>query len=133
MVATTLPAVAKAADCRVLIWNVRSLCETSDLFWICLGMVITILTVLSDGLFANPILDDCSRQNETDENAACRGPMKNDFEHREKVFQISIAWNLVASDAAYCHEICKNRLDDSAVHPVCVKARLSIVKRQPEL
>ena len=31
MVATTLTAVAGAAkDCRVLIWNVRNMCETSD-------------------------------------------------------------------------------------------------------
>ena len=30
----TLPAVAEAAkDCRVLIWNVRNLCETSR--WFC--------------------------------------------------------------------------------------------------
>ena len=36
MVATTLTAVAQAAkDCRVLIWNVRNMCETSGWFWIC--------------------------------------------------------------------------------------------------
>ena len=103
MVATTLLAVAEAAkDCRVLIWNVRNMCETSGWFWICVGMVIAILTVLSGRPFANPISDDCSRQKETDENAAC-------------------------------HEVCKNRLDGSAVHPVCVKARPSIVRRQSEL
>ena len=56
MVATTLTAVAEAAkDCRVLIWNVRNMCETSGWFWICVGMVIAILTVLSGGPFANPI------------------------------------------------------------------------------
>ena len=56
MVATTLPVVAEAAkDCRVLIWNVRNMCETSGWFWICVGMVIAILTVLSGGPFANPI------------------------------------------------------------------------------
>ena len=56
MVAATLPAVAEAAKyCRVLIWNVRIMCETSGWFWICVGMVIVILTVLSGGPFANPI------------------------------------------------------------------------------
>ena len=56
MVAATLTAVAEAAkDCRVLIWNVRNMCETSGWFWICEGMVIVILTVLSGGPFANPI------------------------------------------------------------------------------
>ena len=69
VVAATLSAVAEAAkDCRVLIWNVRNMCETSG--WICVGMVIVILTVLSGGPFANPISDDCSRQKKTDENAA---------------------------------------------------------------
>ena len=48
---------------------------------------IAILTVLSDGSFANPISDDCSRQKETDENAAWRCPMKNEFKHYEKVFR----------------------------------------------
>ena len=38
MVAATLTAVAEAAkDCRVLVWNVRNMCETSGLFWICVG------------------------------------------------------------------------------------------------
>ena len=56
MVAVTLPAVAEAAkDCRVLLWNVRNMCETRGWFWICVGMVIVILTVLSGGPFANPI------------------------------------------------------------------------------
>ena len=63
MVAATLSAVAEAAkDCRVLIWDVRNMCETSGWFWIGVGMVIVILTVLSGGLSANPISDDCSRQ-----------------------------------------------------------------------
>ena len=86
MVATTLTAFSEAAkDCRVLIWNVRNMCETSGWFWICVGMVIVILTVLSGGPFANPISDDCSWQNKTDENAAWRRPMKNELEHHEKV------------------------------------------------
>ena len=71
MVAATLPAVVEAAkDCRVLIWNVRNICETSGWFWICVGLVIVIVTVLSGRPFANPISDDCGRQKETDENAA---------------------------------------------------------------
>ena len=81
-------------DCRVSIWNVRNICETSDWFWMCVGVVIAILTVLSGGLFANPILDDSGRQKETDKTAAWRRPMKNELEHREKVFQIQTAWNL---------------------------------------
>ena len=73
MVATTLPAVAEAAkDSLVLIWDVRNMCETSGLFWICVGMVIAILMVLSGGLSSNPTSDDCSRQKETDRNAAWR-------------------------------------------------------------
>ena len=134
MVATTLTAVAEAAKyCRVLIWNVRNMCETSGWFWICVGMVIAILTVLSGGLFANPISDDCCRQTETDEDAAWRRPLKNELKHHEKVFQIQTAWNLVGSGVACRHGVCKNRLDGSAVHPVCVKARPSIVRRQSEL
>ena len=71
MVAATLTAVAEAAkDCRVPVWTVRNMCETSGWFWICVGMVIVILTVLPGGPLANPISDDCSRQKETDENAA---------------------------------------------------------------
>ena len=67
----TFSTVAEAAkDCRVLIWNVRKMCETGGWFWICVGMVIPILTVLSGGPFANPISEDCSRQKETDGNAA---------------------------------------------------------------
>ena len=42
-------------DCRVLIWNVRNVCETRGWFWIFVGMVIVILMVLSGGPFANPI------------------------------------------------------------------------------
>ena len=56
MVAATLHAVAEAAkDCRVPIWNVRNMCETSGWFWICVGIVIVILTELSGGPFANLI------------------------------------------------------------------------------
>ena len=55
MLAATHTAVAEEAkDCRVLIWNVKNMCETSCWFWICVGMVIVILTVLSGGPFANP-------------------------------------------------------------------------------
>ena len=91
MVATTLSAFAEAAtDCRVFIWNVRNMCETSGWFWICVGMVIAILTVLSGGPFVNPIPDDCSWQKETDENAAWRRPMKNELKHHEKVFRCGL-------------------------------------------
>ena len=31
------------------------------------------------------------------------------------------AWNLVVNGVDCGHEVCKNRLDGSAVHPVCVK------------
>ena len=96
MVATTLRAVAEAAkDCREAIWNVSNMCETSGWFWTCVGMVIAILTVLSGGPFANPISDDCSRQKETDENAAWRRPMKNEPKHHEKV-----------SRSGFCAEPC---------------------------
>ena len=104
-------------------WLVLDLC----------GMVIAILTVLSGGLFANPISDDCSRQKETDETAAWRRPMKNELKDHEKVFQIRTAWNPVANGVACGREVGKNRLDGSAVHPVGVKARPSIVRRQSEL
>ena len=99
MVATTLTAVAEAAkDCRVLIWNVRNMCETSGWFWICVCMVIAILTVLSGGLFANPISDDCSRQKETDENAVLRRPMKNELKHHKR-----------CSESGLCVEPCCER------------------------
>ena len=56
MVAATPSAVAEAAKaCRVLIWNVKNMCETNGWFWICVGMVIVILMVLSGRPFANPI------------------------------------------------------------------------------
>ena len=42
-------------------------------------------------------------------------------------------WNLVANGVDCGHEVCKNRLDGSAVHPDCVKGRPSIVRRQSEL
>ena len=134
MVATTLTAVAEAAkDYRVLIWNVRNMCETSGWFWICMGMVIAILTVLSGGLFANPISDDCSRQKETDENAAWRRPMKNELKHHEGCSDPDSAWNPVANGVDCGLEVCKNRLDGSTVHPVCVITRPNIVRRQCEL
>ena len=81
----------------------------------------------------NPISDDCCRQKETDETAAWRRPLKNELEHHVKVFRSRLKWNLVANGVDCGHEVCKNRLDGSAVHPVCVKARPSIVRRQSEL
>ena len=120
-------------DCFVLIWYVRNMCEMSGWFWICVGMTIAILTVLSGGLFGHPISADCSRKRETDESAAWRRPMKNHLKHHEKVFQIWTAWNPVVNGVACGHAICKNRLDGSAVHSVCVKARPSIVRLQSEM
>ena len=72
MVAASFPEVEAARDCHVSIWNVRNVYETNGWFWICVGMVIAILTVPS-GIF---ISDDCSQQKETDENAAWRRQMK---------------------------------------------------------
>ena len=75
MVAASFPEVAEATrDCHVSIWNVRNVCETSGWFWICVGAVIAILMVLSGRPSANPISDDWSRQEETDETAAWRRP-----------------------------------------------------------
>ena len=77
MVAGSFPVVAEAArDCRVSIWNARNMCETSGWFWICVGMVIAILKVLSGVPSEISISDDCSQQKETDETAAWRRQMK---------------------------------------------------------
>ena len=35
MVAASFPEVEAARPCRVSIWNVRNVCETSGWFWIC--------------------------------------------------------------------------------------------------
>ena len=43
------------------------------------------------------------------------------------------AWNPVANGVDCGHEVGKNCLDGSAVHPVCVKARPSMVRGQSEL
>ena len=76
MVAASFNAVAEAArDCRMSIWNVRNVCETSGWFRVCLGMVIAILMVLSGGLPGISISDDCSQQKETDKNGAWRRQM----------------------------------------------------------
>ena len=45
MVAASFSEVEAARDCCV-IWNVRNVCETNGWLWICVGMVIVILTVL---------------------------------------------------------------------------------------
>ena len=47
LVAASFPEVEAARDCRVSIWNVKNTCKTNGWFWICAGMVIAILTVLS--------------------------------------------------------------------------------------
>ena len=109
------------------------MCETSGWFWICVGIVIAILTVLSGGPVANPISNDCSRQKETDENAAWRRPMKMSSSIMRRCSDPDSAWNLVADGMDCGHEVFKNRVDGSAVHPVCVETRPSTVRRQSEL
>ena len=76
LVATSFSAIEAARDCRVSIWNVRNVCETNGWFWICVGMVIAILTVLSGVPSGISISDDCSQQKETHDNAAWRCQMK---------------------------------------------------------
>ena len=49
MVAASFTAIEAARDCRVSIWNVRNVCETNGWLWICVGLVIAILMVLSGG------------------------------------------------------------------------------------
>ena len=137
-VAATLPAVAEAAtDCRVSIWNVRILCETSGWFWICVGMVIVILMVLLGRPFVNPIgqMTEVGR----------RRPMRLLRYYVQWRMSASImrrcpdpdsAWNLIVCDAELwnCgYEICKNSLDGSAVYPVCAKTRPSIERRRPDM
>ena len=116
-----------AKDCRVLVWNVRNFCETSGWFWI--------LMVLSCTPFVNPIgqMTEVGR----------RRPMRMLRNYVQWKMSSSImrwypdpdsAWNfLIACDAELwnCgYEICKNRLDGSAVYPVCVKALPSIERRR---
>ena len=132
MVGVTLPAVAWAAkDCRVSFWNARNMCETSGWFWICVGMVIVILTVLSGGPFANPIgqMTEVGRRRPT---RMLRNYVqwKMSSSIMRRCPDPDSAWNLIANCG---FEICKNRLDGSAVYPVCVKARPSIVRRQSEM
>ena len=76
MVAASFYEVEAARDSRVSIWNVRNVCETNGWFWICVGMVTVILTVLSGVPSGISISDDCSQQKETDKNAAWRRQMK---------------------------------------------------------
>ena len=75
MVGASFPEVEAARDCRVSIPNVRNVYETNGWFWICVGLVIAILTVLSGVPSGISISDDCSQQKETDENAL-RGDVK---------------------------------------------------------
>ena len=65
------------------------------------------VTVLSGGLFANPISDDCGRQKDR-QGCWWRCPMKNELEHREKVFQMRTAWNNVSNGVACGREVCKH-------------------------
>ena len=62
---------------------------------------------------------------------------KSELKHHEKVSRSGLCVELVACGAELWNcgnEICKNRLDGSAVYPVCVKTtRQSIVRRQSEM
>ena len=58
MVAASFTEVEAARDCHVSIWNVRNVYETTGWFWICVGMVIAILTVLSGVPSGISISDD---------------------------------------------------------------------------
>ena len=114
--AATLPAVAEAAkDCRVLIFNVRKMCETSGWFWICVGIVIVILTVLLGGPFANPIsqMTVVGRRRPT------------------RMLRDDVQWKMSSSIMRRCPD------PDSAWNfiacPVCVKARPSVVRLQSEM
>ena len=102
MVATTLHAVATAAkDCRVSIWNARNMCETNGWFWICVGMVIAILTVMSGGLTVCISHFRRLQSAEGDRQECCVATSnKNEPKHHETVFQIQTAWNPVVNGVA---------------------------------
>ena len=100
-------------------------------------MVIVILMVLSGRPFANPI----GRMTEVGRRRPTR--MLRNYVQWKMSSSImrrcpdpDSAWNLIACDAELwnCgYGICKNRLDGSAVNPVCVKTRPSIERRQSEM
>ena len=71
---TSLSAVAEAAkDCRVLIWNVGKRVRDERLVLdLCVGIVIALLAVLSEGPIMNPYQTTGSRQKETVEAAQWR-------------------------------------------------------------
>ena len=59
---------------------------------------------------------------------------ENELKHDEKSVQIQTLRGALLRMMRNCgYEICKNRLDGSAVFAVCVKARPSIVRRQSEM
>ena len=130
MVAASFPEVQTARDCRVSIWNVRNVCERNGWFWICVGMVIVILTVLSGGPFANPIgqMTEVGRRRPTRMlRNYVQWKMSSSIMRRYP--DPDSAWNLVANGVDCGHEVCKNRLDGSAVYPVCAKTRPDIERR----
>ena len=75
MVAASFSEVEAVRDCRVSIPNGRNVYETNGWFWISVGMVIAILTVLSGIPSGISISNDCSQHKETDDNAL-RGDVK---------------------------------------------------------
>ena len=108
MVAASFPAVAEAArDCRVSIWNVRNNARRMAGFWICVGMVIAILMVLSGGPSGMSISDDCSQHKETDNNVAWRRQMKRARTPCRILKIRTTTWNPGGTGVACGRKICK--------------------------
>ena len=156
MVAASFSEVEAARDSRVSIWNVRNVCETNGCLWICVGVVIAILTVLSGAPSGISISDDCSQQKETDKNAAWRRQMQRTRTPCRISKIRTTAWNPDCTgvicrnkgpaDAGGTGAICRRETcgrwyvacgrksckccwwDDSAVYPVCVKTWPSVVE-----
>ena len=107
MVAASFSKVEAARDSRVSIRNVRNVCETNGWFWICVGMVIAILTVLSGVPPGISISDDCSQQKVSDKNAAWRRQMKR-ARTPCRISKIrTTAWNPDGTGATCRRETCR--------------------------
>ena len=107
MVAASFPEVEAASDCRVSIWNVTNVRETNGSFWICVGMVRVILTVLSGVPSGISISDDCRQQKETDENAAWQRRMKRARTPCRISKILTTAWNPDGIGATCRRETCR--------------------------
>ena len=101
------------------------------------GKVIVILIVLSGRPFANSIgqMTEVGRRRPTRMlRNYVQWKMSSSIMRRYP--DPDSAWSLIACDAELwnCgYEICKNRLNGSAVYPVCVKTPPSIERRQSEM